>query len=536
MSRATSKRTFLKITGASLTSVAIGGCKCGCTNPISPKSPKKPNIVFIFTDDHSPSAISAYKSRLAKVAPTPNMDRIATEGMIFKKGYVTNSICSPVRAVIQTGKHSHINGVMDNAVAFDGSQQTFPKIMKANGYQTAIVGKWHLKSDPTGFDYWQVFPSQGSYYQPVYRTPEGEITEHGYATHITTRKAIDWLENKRDKETPFMLMLQFKAPHRPWQPALDKLGMFDGVEIPEPSNLFDDYEGRGTAAKVQKMEIATHMNLGGDLKVWTEETKVTDKNEYDKTYLPMTPAQKEKWNAYYEPLNKKFLEAKLTGKELLKWKYQRYMKDYLSCISSVDDSIGIVLDYLKAKGLEENTLVMYSSDQGFYLGEHGWFDKRFMYEESFRMPLLAKWPGVIKPGTVNNDLVQNLDFAQTFLDATGIEQPSDMQGLSLVPLMKGEKPKNWRKSLYYHYYENWVHGVNEHDGVFDGRYKLINFYTLGEWEFYDLKKDPQEMKSEYGNPKYASIIERLRVEYYKLRIQYKVPNDFSVHKDITLKK
>jgi len=469
---------------------------------------KRPNILFIFSDDHAFQAISAYGGRLAKAAPTPNIDRLAKEGMIFTKSYVTNSICAPCRAVIQTGKHSHLNGVLDNRQRFDATQQTFPKLLKKVGYQTAIVGKWHLKATPTGFDYSEVLPGQGNYYNPHMLLPDKRVKHTGYVTDIVTDLGLDWLKNKRDKSKPFMLMLQHKAPHRRWNPNLKHLNLFDDVEIPEPDNLFDNYAGRGTAARTQDMSIARTMDRI-DLKLVAPRT--------------LNPEQKKAWNAAYEPKNAKFKAANLTGKDLIRWKYQRYLKDYLRCIRSVDENVGRVLKYLDESGLGKNTVVIYSSDQGFYLGEHGWFDKRFMYKESFRTPLLARWPGVIKAGSTNADLVQNLDYAQTFLDIAGAPNPADMQGASIKPLMAGKTPANWRKSLYYHYYEfPAVHSVRRHEGVATKTHKLIHFYDLDEWELYDLAKDPDEMKSQYANPAYASLVADLKKELIRLKKLYKV--------------
>lgn len=512
-----SRRSFLKSIGYgsaafALSSSLLSACATG---------KKRPNILFIFSDDHGYQAISAYGGRLKDIAPTPNIDRIAEKGMLFNKCYVTNSICAPSRATILTGKHSHLNGVIDNRVKFDGSQQTFPKLLQKVGYQTAIVGKWHLKTEPTGFDFWQVLPGQGQYYNPDFLTPEGKKRETGYVTDIIADKTIDWLENKRDKEKPFIFMMQNKAPHRSWWPATRHLHLFDDITIPEPFNLFDDYSGRGTAAHKQDMTIAKTMRLAQDLKVDTK-----DKNgaQLERAKNRMTDEQRKAWDAAYTPKNEAFLKKHLKGKELVRWKYQRYMKDYLRCIRAVDENVGRVLDYLDKSGLAENTVVIYSSDQGFYLGEHGWFDKRWMYEESYRTPLIAKWPGVITPGTTNNDLVSNLDFAQTFLDMAGASQPLDMQGVSLTPVMAGKTPQNWRKSLYYHYYEYpAVHSVRRHEGVATKRYKLINFYDLGEWELYDLDKDPHEMHSEYDNPQYAPVVADLKKELARLRKFYKLP-------------
>lgn len=484
----------------------------------------RPNIVFVFSDDHATQAISAYGGHLAEVAPTPRLDALAADGMRFERCLVTNSICGPSRATILTGKYSHKNGFYRNSEEpFDGSQVTFPKLLQEAGYETAIVGKWHLGSEPTGFDHWEVLPGQGSYYNPDFRTPEGEHREIGYATEIITEKAKTWLSEQRDAEKPFVLMVQHKAPHRSWYPALKYLDAFDDVEIPEPETLFDDYSGRGTAAREQDMTIETSMSLGWDLKV--PELDVTGRME--RSFLNrLTPEQRAAWDAAYQEKNEAFLEADLEGRELVRWKYQRYIKDYLRCIKSVDDSVGDLRSFLEENGLAENTVFIYSSDQGFYLGEHGWFDKRFMYDESYRTPLLVEWPGVVEPGTVNRDLVSNLDFAQTFLDIAGVEAPGEMQGASLVSVLEGETPDDWRQVHYYHYYEypGW-HMVHRHEGVHDGRFKLIHFYDLEEWELYDLEADPHELLNQYENPEYAGAVERLRLELERLREKYEVPEN-----------
>ena len=489
----------------------------------------KPNILFIFSDDHATQAVSAYGGILKDVAPTPHLDSIAKEGMLFKRCMVTNSICGPSRATILTGKYSHLNGFMTNeATKFDGTQQTFPKLLQKVGYQTSVIGKWHLGSKPTGFDHWEVLPGQGSYYNPDFITPKGKIQVEGYCTDVITDKAVKWLDEQRDKSKPFMLMMQHKAPHREWSPSLKYLNVFDDVTIPEPDTLFDAYEGRGRAAKDQDMTIHKTMELSGDLKVEGYDKK----KKLARKLKRMTPAQLKMWNAAYGPKNAKLHEDKPQGKDLVRWKYQRYLKDYLRCIKSVDDSVGRVMQYLKDNGLEKNTIVIYSSDQGFYLGEHGWFDKRFMYDESYRTPLLVKWPGNTKPGSVNHDLVSNLDFAETFLELAGIVHPKDMQGASLVPLLKGEKPSDWRKTHYYHYYEypGW-HMVQRHEGAYDGRYKLMYFYDIDEWELYDLHSDPKEMKNQFNNPEYASEVKRMKEELSKLRAQHQLPKN--VIKDVS---
>lgn len=473
------------------------------SNALADSKPARPNILLIFTDDHAAHAISAYGSKINK---TPHLDRLAKEGMLFRNCFCTNSICAPSRAVILTGKHSHLNGVIDNAVAFDGKQQTVAKLLQKGGYQTGFLGKWHLKSDPTGFDSWSILYGQGTYYNPAFKTPSGQIKKVGYTTDIITDMATDWLK-KRDKDKPFFLMYQHKAPHREWAPGPDQLNLYKDVTIPEPPTLFDDHAGLASPAKKQEMTIERHLS-NIDLKF------VPPKN--------LTPEQLKKWNAAYGPENEAFKKAKLTGKELVKWKYQRYIKDYLRCVAGVDDNVGRMLKFLDDSGLAKNTIVIYSSDQGFYLGDRGWYDKRWMYDESLRMPLIVRWPGVTKKGSENKDLVQNLDFAQTFLDAAGIKAPDDMQGASLVPLLKGAAPKDWRKSIYYHYYE-WpaVHMVQRHYGVRTQRYKLIHYYLVKEWELFDLEKDPGERKSVYSDPNYARVVEELKAELERLRKHYK---------------
>ncbi len=503
----------------------------------SPAAETRPNIVFIFTDDHAAHAMSCYGS---KINTTPNLDRIANEGMLFTNCFCTNSICGPSRAVIQTGKHSHLNGFLHNGNRFDGSQQTFPKLLQKVGYQTAVVGKWHLATAPQGYDYSEVLKGQGPYYNPpmLLNGNPKPVQHTGYTTDIITDLALNWLKQKRDKDKPFMLMFQHKAPHRNWQPGPKHLNMYDNVEIPEPDNLFDDWSGRGTAAQTQDMTISKTMTRF-DLKLDPPRG--------------LTDEQLAVWNKAYGPKNKAFEEAKLTGKDLVRWKYQRYIKDYLRCVASVDDNVGRVLDYLDETGLAENTVVIYSSDQGFYLGDHGWFDKRFMYEESYRMPLMVRWPGKVKPQTVNHNLVSNLDYAETFLDMAGADIPKDMQGKSLVSLMqagpsgaKGLTPApktigfsesltnctqpDFRDALYYHYYEfngerRTAHMVRRHYGVRTDRYKLIHFYNLDEWELYDLEKDAREMRSRYDDPEYSKIVADLKTRVAELQKQYQVPDD-----------
>jgi len=500
-----SRREFLKRLGHMAGSAAALSILPSCSSIGQIGKKERPNIIYIMTDDHASHALSCYRS---KINQTPNLDRIANEGMRFTNSFCTNSICAPCRAVVLTGKYSHINGKIDNSrKAFDGSQQTFPKLLQKAGYQTAMIGKWHLRSDPTGFDYWNVLPGQGLYYNPV-MIEMGERKKYtGYVTDIITDHALKWIK-ERDPDKPFCLMYHHKAPHRNWQPSPKHLTMYDEVTMPEPDNLFDDYANRGTAAKEQDMTIAKTLNER-DLKL------VAPNN--------LTPEQKKLWDAAYKPKNEAFRKADLQGKDLIRWKYQRYIKDYLRCIASVDDNVGRLLDYLDTSGLARNTVVVYTSDQGFYLGDHGWFDKRFMYEESLRMPLLVRYPREIKPGSVSDDIVLNLDFAATFLDYAGVPVPEDIQGESMRAVLRGKTPRNWRKSMYYHYYEYpAVHSVKRHYGVRTQRYKLIHFYhDIDEWELYDLKKDPREMKNVYGDPAYADIVTELKAELKRLRKKYK---------------
>jgi arylsulfatase A-like enzyme len=478
---------------------------------------RQPNILFIFTDDHAPHAISAYGSKLIQ---TPHLDRIAKEGMTFERCYVTNSICAPSRAVILSGRHSFHNGQMTNGDIFDGSQVTFPKLLRKSGYETALIGKWHLKSEPTGFDRYEVLYGQGSYYNPRMKKDGKEVKHVGYTTDIITDLSLKWLKQERNPAKPFMLMSQHKAPHGRWEPALRHLGALDEVEIPEPKTLFDDYKGRTSSAHEHKMGILEHL---GDKRLMLQ---------YSSQF---TPEQFKVFDGYFRPRNEAFLAKRdsMSKHELTRWHYQRWIRNYLLCTKAVDENVGRLLKYLDESGLAENTVVIYSSDQGFYLGDHGWFDKRWMYELSYRMPLLVRWPGKIEPKSKNRDLTSNLDFAQTFLDLAGAQADSKMQGVSLVPLLKGEKPKDWRKSLYYHYHEGGGHGVARHEGVKTARHKLIHFFDKEEWELFDLKNDPDEMKSVYGNPDYAKVQARLLQELKRLKKEYEVPAMvYQSHKEI----
>ncbi|WBL24965.1 sulfatase family protein [Zunongwangia sp. HGR-M22] len=474
---------------------------------------KRPNIVFIISDDHAYQAISSYGGRLAEIAPTPNIDRISEEGMRFNNALVTNSICGPSRATILTGKYSHKNGFVDNTIGtkFDFSQQTFGELLQQAGYKTGVLGKLHLGTTPTkGFDYIDILPGQGSYYNPTFVNEEGQYQVEGYATEIITDKAIEWMDGVKNDEEPFMLFLGHKSPHRPWQPGPNELGMYEGVEIPEPETLFDDYSGNREVAALNYMSISDAMKMEQDIKIT------------DQPQAGFNEKQQKAWDSIYDPIIKKFRNDKPTGKDLTRFKYQRYMRDYLASVAGVDKGVGKVLDYLKEAGLDENTIVIYTSDQGFYLGEHGWFDKRWMYKESLKTPLLVKWPGKVKAGTVNNDLVSNLDFAETFLDIAETKIPDDMQGRSLVPVLEGNTPEDWRDAHYYHYYEHpSEHNVRRHYGITTDKYKLIHFYyDMDVWELYDLEKDPNEMQNVYGDPAYDEVKKELHKRLEALRDKY----------------
>ncbi len=519
------RRDFLKVSGAAAAMLPMAGC--WSSKAASANVQNRPNIIFIMTDDHASHAMSCYGSRINQ---TPQIDRLAAEGMRFENCFCTNSICAPSRAVILTGKYSHINGKIDNSSkAFDGSQQTYPKLLQAAGYDTAMIGKWHLRSHPTGFDYWEVLPGQGSYYNPDFVQMDGSKKRYeGYCTDLITDFSINWLENRSDKNKPFLLISQHKAPHRCWSPAPRHLGKYKHGTIPEPETLFPDHSTRCPASDESEMSLREHFSWGHDMKF---KGKNLFPDSFRKSwghaeYKRMSPEQKRQWDAHYEPENKAFIEemnaGKLTEDDVVRWKYQRYMHDYLGSIAAVDEGVGRLLDYLDESGLADNTIVVYTSDQGFYLGDHGWYDKRFMYEDSLRMPLLVRWPQQTKVGKVNDDIVLNLDFAETFLDAAGVEVPADMQGESFKPILKGKTPKDWRKSMYYHYYEYpAVHQVKRHYGVRTDRYKLIRFYyDIDCWELYDLKRDPEELNNCYNDPKYAKIVKKLKTELTRLQEQY----------------
>jgi arylsulfatase A-like enzyme len=493
-------------------------------NTLYASAQDRPNIVFVFTDDHAPQSISAYGSIINK---TPHIDRLADEGAIFLRNVCANSICGPSRATVLTGKHSHSNGFISNHSTFDSTQKTFPLLLQQAGYDTAMLGKWHLKSDPVGFNRWEILPGQGKYYNPDLYTAEGTKRYEGYVTDIITDLSLDWLDKGRDKDKPFLLMCQQKAPHRTWAPGPDHLTLFDDIDITEPPTLFDDFKNRAPALTENKMMIGKHMMYDWDLKVpGLGIPNVDGQDRVSMEYARMTLAQKTKWKAAYGPKNeafKKFLATSPSYEELTRWKYQRYIKDYLRCIQSVDDNVGRLLNYLDKSGLAENTIVIYSSDQGFYLGEHGLFDKRWMYEESFSMPLLVRWPGQITPGTKISQLTQNIDFAPTLLELAGVEAPTDMHGISLTPLFKDSPPENWRSSVYYHYYDEGGHNVDRHEGVATDRFKLVHYYRTMDWELLDRVRDPLELHSFYDDPAYAEVRTLMEEHLALRRTQYDAP-------------
>jgi arylsulfatase A-like enzyme len=484
-----------------------------------PKEETRPNIIFIMSDDHAVDAISSYGNSINQ---TPNIDRLAEEGVIFNSSFVTNSICAPSRAVMLTGKYSHLNGHVDNLRAFDGSQQTFPKLMQENNYQTALVGKWHLISEPTGFDYWNILPGQGNYYNPDFIEMGTQKKVDGYVTNLITDYSINWMEN-RDTTKPFCLLVHHKAPHRVWMPGPEHLNDFDSVEMPLPDKFFDDYKNRGTAAKTQKMSIWKDMYLGYDLKLSKDKNSTEIMDDLGSWAVDrLNPEQRKNWDKAYAERNKAYHQNPPQGKDLAIWKYNRYMQDYLGTIQSVDESVGDILDYLDKNGLAENTIIVYTSDQGFYLGEHGWFDKRFMYEQSLRMPLLIRYPKEIKKA-VSEDMVMNIDFAPTFLDYAGIEIPKDIQGESMRDILAGKEDPNWREEVYYHYYEypEGGHDVKRHYGIRTDRYKLIHFYyDIDEWELFDLEEDPNEMNNLFEHPEYQEVVKDMKQRLENIRVKY----------------
>jgi arylsulfatase A-like enzyme len=500
---------------------------------------KRPNIIYIMTDDHSFQTISAYGHPVSRLAPTPNIDRLANEGMLFQQAFVENSLSTPSRACLMTGLYSHQNGQRQLGKGIDSTKTFFSELLQNVGYQTAVVGKWHMQCEPKGFDYYCVLWDQGHYYNPEFKTKEtnGEyVKEEGYATNLITGHSIEFIKG-RDKEKPFCLLVHHKAPHRNWMPEEKFLTLYEDTEFPIPETFYDDYSTRCSAAQTQEMSISKTMTLIYDLKV----RELKDVEPYNKEWYAdglenalsrFTPEQLEAWNNAYRPSNKEFIDKKLTGNDLTLWKFQRYMRDYLRCIKSVDEQVGRLITCLEEEGLMDNTIIIYTSDQGFYMGEHGWFDKRFMYEESFRTPLIIRYPKEIKAGTKTEALVQNIDYAPTILSLAGIEKPAEMVGRTLKPLFQGDIPEDWRKSLYYHYYDYpAVHNVRRHDGVRTDRYKLIHFYGKGEMkddkeidcnELYDLQTDPNELNNLYGKKEYETIKDELQLLLDQYRKDLKV--------------
>ena len=487
---------------------------------------QRPNIIYIMSDDHDNDAISAYNPQFIQ---TPHIDRLAAEGIKFNKAFVGNSICSPARATLLTGQHSHKNGVKDNRTPFDSSKNNLPKVLQKAGYQTALIGKWHLHSYPSGFDYWKILPGMGQYFNTSIIKMSGDtIREAGYATDVLTDNALNWLQT-RDKSKPFVLFFHHKAPHRYFFPALKYLEQFRTKVFPEPSSLYLDTTGRGAAWARQTMGILPDMQLCSDLKINPQylmdipELKPSEQQiDYYNAIMNRVPAdQRLRYEEIFAERGKLIREKNLRGKELLKYKYQWYMQDYMACIASIDESIGRLLDYLDKENMNSNTAVIYTSDQGFYLGENGWFDKRFAYDVSMQTPLLVRWPGRIKPGTITDAMVQNIDFAPTILGMAGLKTPDWMQGLDLTPLLTGKQTELPRPYLYYHYYE-FVrdHTVIPHIAIRSRDHKLIYFYTVNEWQLYDLKKDPVELNNLVNSPAHQKLFKKLRMELVNLRDRY----------------
>jgi arylsulfatase A-like enzyme len=494
--------------------ILIGGTLTGCRQGSNEKTPdtESPNIIFIMADDLAAQAITVYGSIYEEYAPTPNLDRLAKEGILLKNVFCTNAICGPSRACILTGKYNHINGYYKNESGgkFNPDQWTFPEELQKHGYQTGLFGKWHLGSEPKGFDYYKFHQGggqQGFYWDPVYNENGKTVEEKGYATNLTTDYALEWMAQASAKNKPFCLLLQYKAPHRNWDPDSVYMDLWEDIELPYPQTFNDDYSTR------EKTAGDTDMTMD-------------DLNRRDMKLTPPEGLEGAELNQWYGYGNKRgeivYPDKSLTPEENRKWKYQTYIKDYLACIKSVDDNIGRVLAYLDQQGLSENTLVIFTSDQGFYLGEHGWFDKRFIYEESLRMPFLVRYPDAIQAGTTNNDIITNIDFAPMILEAAGIEPPEEIQGRSFYGNLLGQTPDDWQKSMYYHYYEfPYWHHVQPHYGIRKQKYKLAHFYyNIDEWEFYNLDKDPNELVNEMNNPEYSETIKEMKEELNQLMIKY----------------
>lgn len=503
------------------------------TLPVQAEVPKPPNILILFSDDHALQALTAYgNSRYREHFRTLNLDRLAAEGALFVNSFCANSICGPSRASVLTGKHSVHNGFVDNGSTFDGLQPTLPKYLADAGYETALIGKWHLVSEPTGFHHWEVLPGQGSYWNPDFIQMDGSRKRfEGYVTDLITDKSIEWLENRREKDKPFLLMSQHKAPHRNWMPAERHYMLFEGLDLPEPESLFDDYSDRSEALKTQEMTIADHFFWGWDM--FFHEPPPAQAGMMgglkNGEYARMTPLQQRSFDLVYGPRQQRFLDdlaaGKLDERAVVRWKYQRYIKNYLRTIQALDENVGRMLDHLDASGLADNTIVIYSSDQSFFLGEKGWYDKRWMFEESLAMPFIMRWPGVVKPGIRPEALIQNIDYAPTLLDAAGIKVPQDMQGRSLLPIFKNEgaTPADWRKEIYYFYTGEGTHRVPAHDGVRTDRHKIFYLPRTKEWQLFDLVEDPREMRSVHNDPRYAEVFDRMKATYQNTRDHYGIP-------------
>ena len=498
---------------------------------------KRPNIIHIMSDDHSYQAISAYGHPLSENAPTPNIDRLASEGIRFDRAYVENSLSTPSRACLMTGLYSHQSGQKTLGKGIDTTKVFVSEILQSDGYQTAIFGKWHMQCEPKGFDKYLVYKGQGEYYSPGFKSKESKgeyIHEEGYSTDLVTDHAVDFI-HQRDTSKPFCLFVHHKAPHRNWLPKMEYLKLYEEIQFPVPDTFYDDYNTRGAAAHEQKMHIGEDMHLVYDLKVHELADSLQRQDRWqleimEYTLSTMSEEERREWLAAYSEMNRDFLEGKVSEDELAQWKYQRYVKDYLRCIKSVDESVGEIMKALEQEGILDNTIVVYTSDQGFYMGEHGWFDKRFMYEESFRTPLIIRYPELVGQGSVSDVLVQNIDFAPTYLDMAGIRIPGFMEGLSLKPVLAkdGREPFRWRRYLYYHFYDDSkAHNVSRHDGVSDGRYKLIHFYGKdGSYEeLYDLDRDPSELSNVIDSPEYAKVKNRLEKSLRRIRKRLQV-NEF----------
>lgn len=486
------------------------------------KTAQRPNIIVMMSDDHAYQAISAYDNNLIQ---TPNIDKIAAQGALMQKAFVTNSICSPSRAVLLSGQYSHMNGVLGNQTptAFKEGIKLLPEILRENGYLTSIVGKWHLKSQPKGFDYWNVLPGQGDYYNPQFIKNGKDTVYEGYVTDITADLALAWLEENKDQKKPFFLMMQQKAPHRNWMPALKYLDLFNDRQFDLPPTFFDGYEEKA-ALQNNGISIANHMTIDQDSKVPADAKSNRwgapfNKKIYNSGLNRLKPEERRIWEEAYKKEHEEFAQLK-SREERIKWQFQRYMEDYLRCVKSVDDNVGKLLQYLDDNGLADNTIIIYTSDQGFFLGEHGLYDKRFMYEEAFRTPMLIRYPDKIRQGRKVDEMALILDIAPTLLDFAGIAIPGEMQGMSMKPLLTGKKV-NWRDKIYYHYYDT-NFGTTAHYGIRTERYKLIRYYEpVQAWELYDLRKDPLEMKNLYGNPGYSGLAVKLKKELKALQTEFK---------------